>query len=561
VAFTREVEIKLSASGQHVATIAKPKADLGSATQPGIVATVLDDDIYGEVPVYSDGSSWRRVTDDRAVDSSYVLNVMDYGATGDGSTDDSSAFQDCFDAAEATLVGTDHGVAIEVPPGQYLLESQVQLDANNLFLFGYGLTSRLINGHSTDYCLRIGSGSTVRNHNRIVDLSFSHKTGVTPTAGGGLWLDKVANTVLERLHFHHFPNELWNGIFAGDSNALTIYRCRVVNSLNNGITLEDTQDCFLLDCYTGSVANDGFVFDTAEGVKTYNCHSYDAGRYGTLIKQAVGSPTFGGSRNQWHVGLINDTSGNHNLFADKLDRARFVSCWGATHSGAGNFDGMTFNSASPDDIRELSFVGCVTVNNNRHGLNLINTKRVVVSGHSAESNGKTVASSAGVRLNSGSGYVVGNCQLAERAGTPIQDFGILIEGGATDYIVQGCDTRGNSGADINDTANAADAIVRDNLNDGGVPNVVAAATITVQNKSDFITVSGTTQIDHINAKLYARLVTLQFTNAAPPTIGHAIGAPNIFLAGSVNLATLTQNSTLTLRCDGTDWHEVSRNIL
>lgn len=52
-------------------------------------------------------------------------NVMDYGATGDGTTDDSAAFQACFDAAKAAR----GKVIIPVPDTQYRIDSTINVKA------------------------------------------------------------------------------------------------------------------------------------------------------------------------------------------------------------------------------------------------------------------------------------------------------------------------------------------------------------------------------------------------------------------------------------------------
>ena len=61
-----------------------------------------------------------------------VANVLEFGATGDGVSDDSSAFQAAIDSAE--LVGG----AVLVPTGNYLIASQLIIDASDVVLRGEG---------------------------------------------------------------------------------------------------------------------------------------------------------------------------------------------------------------------------------------------------------------------------------------------------------------------------------------------------------------------------------------------------------------------------------------
>lgn len=56
------------------------------------------------------------------------LNVLDYGATGDGVTPDTAAFVACQNAANAySSSGLLAGVLVTVPPGKYIVDTQIQI--------------------------------------------------------------------------------------------------------------------------------------------------------------------------------------------------------------------------------------------------------------------------------------------------------------------------------------------------------------------------------------------------------------------------------------------------
>ena len=80
-----------------------------------------------------------------------VYNVKAYGATGNGSTDDTAAILATISAAGA-------GGVILFPPGAYLISSQVQVTANNQMVYGYGATLKCNQTTATD-CFMIGSTS------------------------------------------------------------------------------------------------------------------------------------------------------------------------------------------------------------------------------------------------------------------------------------------------------------------------------------------------------------------------------------------------------------------
>ncbi|HLU66879.1 MAG TPA: glycosyl hydrolase family 28-related protein, partial [Kofleriaceae bacterium] len=59
-----------------------------------------------------------------------VSNVRDFGAVGDGATDDTRAFQDALAAAE--------GGALLVPAGRYLIRGKLAMRRSNVVLRGEG---------------------------------------------------------------------------------------------------------------------------------------------------------------------------------------------------------------------------------------------------------------------------------------------------------------------------------------------------------------------------------------------------------------------------------------
>src|SRR5581483_640932 len=70
-------------------------------------------------------------------DGSLVVNVQDYGATGNGITDDATAIQ----AAVAAVTGT--GGTVYFPPGTYKVGTAI-VPASNVALIGSGVGSAII---------------------------------------------------------------------------------------------------------------------------------------------------------------------------------------------------------------------------------------------------------------------------------------------------------------------------------------------------------------------------------------------------------------------------------
>lgn len=90
-------------------------------------------------------------------------------------------------------------------------------------------------------------------------------------------------------------------------------------------------------------------------------------------------------------------------------------------------------------------------------------------------------------------------------------------------------------------------------NNPDIPDVTAAATITLSTAQNVFRISGATGITSIDTAGHTgHQVTLIF--ASTPTV---TDGSNLRLAGSF---TATANDTLTLVCDGNDWYEVARSV-
>lgn len=149
----------------------------------------------------STGSSTARALGTRFADS---FNVRDYGAVGDGTTNDYTAIQATITAAQA------NGGFVVFPPGRYVSNSTLTVQADAVFLIGVGEASKqatskgavLINGSTTADLLAFSncSGSGMSG--------FLIYTSGTATAGYGVTFDTCYNSTVELVRFE----SVWNGI-------------------------------------------------------------------------------------------------------------------------------------------------------------------------------------------------------------------------------------------------------------------------------------------------------------------------------------------------------------
>ena len=111
-----------------------------------------------------------------AINDRIEINVKNYGAKGDGSTDDSSAFNAAWQAIKLT------GGSIYVPPGTYLLNAQwlCDIDTNaphNYEITGYGATLKA-GSAVTGWAIKVLDG--FNNFGlKIEGLGFDHRNNTT----------------------------------------------------------------------------------------------------------------------------------------------------------------------------------------------------------------------------------------------------------------------------------------------------------------------------------------------------------------------------------------------
>lgn len=195
-------------------------------------------------------------------------NVKDYGALGDGSTDDTPAFL----AAAAT------GLSLWLPPGTYKLTSTVALTYPGQGMVGIDSAASVI--------LPVGSGFDVitvgGSASNAVLRDFGYN-GLYYDTGYLLSLAGVTGVTIQRLSG---PNVV-SLIFADDVAGLQVNECYLVDGGGAGITMVElrgttlSKDCVIRDC--------GFLFaeSVGEGFLTGICLHINGNVQNTVISNVA----------------------------------------------------------------------------------------------------------------------------------------------------------------------------------------------------------------------------------------------------------------------------------
>lgn len=156
------------------------------------------------------------------------VNVRDYGATGDGSTDDTAAIQSAIDEAG-------DGNIVFIPAGTYMINDTGLTAINPCIIQGVGEASilqKITNTSGSYVMLTVNGGSTVQNLTFIGDWeSHVASTGeyghcVVATGGGNI---AIRDCLME---------SAWgDGIYINATDSVTVDNCKVQYNRRNNISI------------------------------------------------------------------------------------------------------------------------------------------------------------------------------------------------------------------------------------------------------------------------------------------------------------------------------------
>ncbi len=183
------------------------------------------------------GTAWISATGE-------VVNVREFGAKGDGVTNDTAAFQA---AADAVAAGGTTGGQLLVPPGNYVVD-QFTI-GSDIWVTGTGANAcRLISSNAA------GTNGIIRNKNlvggdariRITDITFARLVDVPAHLYNEMiYLKNCQRVWIERCQF------------GGPSTSLT--------SFNAGIHLERCQKVWITDCYFSGISGESIYLNRGTG--------------------------------------------------------------------------------------------------------------------------------------------------------------------------------------------------------------------------------------------------------------------------------------------------------
>lgn len=496
-----------------------------------------------------------------------TVSVKDFGAKGDGVTDDSTAIQTCINNASV----------IFFPSGSYLISTTISIPSYKT-LQGNGQATIQLKANSNSHMFRIADGAT----NVVIDGFIIDGQKVTNTGGNGITTGTGVGNTSINIRNNYVKNCSNFGIyFAGT----TLYDITVINNSVTGCTaagitadgnvskfeynnnrawLNGTHGIGIIGIAIDGTINSNVCWDNGQAVPTAdNITGYNSGNANITIS---GNVCRGGLNNGIHVG-----GSRLNIIGNTITSALFygLSVWPNT----GNGDDITIvgNILKSNGLSGMWIKNCTSGvisgnlirDNTQHGLLLDTCTDVAITGNTAIGNGfdgfhnsntsSNVTINGNVfRSNGGDGIDLGNVSHSAVSGNNCHlntGYGINRSGTEAYNVITGNQVASNTAGQI--FTPATTTWVSNNITEETY-SVASAATVTLPPNGEFFNITGTTTITSITASFIGRRVTLQFTGSLTVTDGS-----NLKLAG--NFVTAVTN-TLTLVSDGASWIECSRSI-
>lgn len=187
-----------------------------------------------------------------SIDANGPLNVRDFGAVGDGETDDTAAFQQALEQAAA-----DGGNRVLVPTGTYVISDTLDVAANVTFAGvnrGASKLRRPDDAHEVLIRLEGADNAVVRD----LDLKVRGYTPGESRAAALVIEGGSQDVVIENVSAEGFSRGFSVGRDSEESRALTFRNCTARHSRTWGFVVDHTQDVLFEQCYAFHSGLDGF---------------------------------------------------------------------------------------------------------------------------------------------------------------------------------------------------------------------------------------------------------------------------------------------------------------
>lgn len=211
----------------------------------------------------------------------FAVNVRNYGAKGDGTTDDSAAIM-LADAAVA------NGGTVWFPKGVYRVNGKLTKSPKTIWQ-GVGNNPHSFDGSCIRFygevaCIDTDPGTTLDNcRGRIVGmrLVYSGSAGAATTSTG-LHFDHVSDQIVEDCYILNFRRCV---DIADATSAIYLIRCWIGGAKEDGVHMEDTTDNWLIETQAAGARYGFYAYNTGS-VQLVSSRVQGSGEANAYVEQS-----------------------------------------------------------------------------------------------------------------------------------------------------------------------------------------------------------------------------------------------------------------------------------
>lgn len=390
------------------------------------------------------------------------VTVKDFGAVGDGSTDDTLAIQ-----AAINYRAANGGGIVFMPKGTYKVTAPIIWTANNVHLVGSGIGATAISAtFAAGDVITVGDGTANPNNCIVRDLSIT--STVAKTSGAGIRLRNGHNLQVRNIRM---DANLFKGIALDGGPQHFIYfldTLEISGCIDNGIDVgsDGTQvaDCFITNAVIGGSPR-GIVMRFVSGMYMSKVDAISCSDYGIGMIPGNGQSV----ASSFFDTVLGDTCGNQGwritpTGTGKVTDISFQNCWASsTVNTGGSTAGIYIDGPSANQVSNLNFTTFRAVNNKGSGYLLAQGKFLTFANCVASGN-SMVGSNGAPGFN-----IIGNLTDIQIFGgvyggynglPNFQSYGIAFAGTCNYIQIIGANTRGNvSGGIINASSGVNNVVV------------------------------------------------------------------------------------------------------
>ena len=392
----------------------------------------------GTILVDQGGRRWYRNTNGDSI------SVKWFGATGSGTTDDTTAIHNCITYCIA------NGLAVYFPAGTYLYSSLTVSNSGANFKMsgaGRGVTF-LKTSLATGAAFSVAAATSC-----ISDITFG--ATVARTAGAHIVtacnIGNIFNVGLDGFFVGIQGNDnggVWRDILT--TNPAAGATGMIVNGYSNALVIDSPW------AYQGSnqasvgiqIVNSGAVQINDANIVGQGIDLFINPGTGQTVASVFAQNCFFDTASR---GIAINPTGTGNVV-----RCKFMACWTCSHS----LDGVLIENSGTGTVAGIEFVNHISSNNTGYGFNLAGGSGVSFIGGTFAANNVGIGIEAGV-----SDFTIMGVQAGSYGGfTGNTSYGIIVAAGASNrYVIKDNRLNGNTTAPMSDAGTGMSKSVSGNI--------------------------------------------------------------------------------------------------